>query len=230
MTSETRYLDFDGHRLTYRVSGTGPVLVVLCLYRRRADMAQARMLSERWKVFQIAPLGHGYSDRVPGYAGELLADQVLAVLDRHNVYRFVIWGYSAGGAMTLCIARATSRTAGVVCGGLVPQAPTPGALRRLDRRLRLDHPSRSLWWWMKNFDWNDEVGKMSCVRLFYWGSEDHHMANGLRRVRDQLTLQDVDFIEFPGLDHGACNAPEALEHAVVPTVSNWISRSLGPSW
>src|SRR6476659_7820905 len=114
--AETRHLDFDGHRLAYRVNGDGPALVVMSLYRRREDAVQARILSDRWRVFQIQPLGYGYSERVPGYAGEALAAQVVAVLDRHGVNRFIVWGYSQGGAMAACIARGTRRTAGLVCG------------------------------------------------------------------------------------------------------------------
>ena len=69
MESETLHLDFDGHRIAYRVTGRGPALVVLSLYRRRADMLQARLLSGRRQVFQIAPLGYGSSERVPGLHG-----------------------------------------------------------------------------------------------------------------------------------------------------------------
>ncbi len=54
--SETRGLEFDGHHLAYRVTGEGPALVVLSLYRRREDMIQARVLSDRWQVFQIIHL------------------------------------------------------------------------------------------------------------------------------------------------------------------------------
>jgi pimeloyl-ACP methyl ester carboxylesterase len=230
VASEIRYVDFDGHQLAYRVSGHGPALVVLSLYRRRPDMAQARMLSDRWQVFQVAPLGYGYSERVPGYAGELLRDQVQSVLDRHGVDRFVVWGYSAGAAMALCIARATPRSAGLVCGGFAPRPMTPGVMRQLDRRLRPDHPSRSLWWWYNSFDWSDEVRAMSGARLFYWGSEDRQMAKWLRGTRDRDAQQNADFLELPGLDHGACNPPESRENPAVPAVADWISRRLGPAW
>ena len=123
---ETQYVDFDGHRLTYRMSGSGPALVVLNLYRRRLDMVQDRMLSDTCQVFQVAPLGYGYSDRVPGYSGDRLAEQVLRVLDHHDVDHFVVWGYSAGGAMALCIAQSTPRAVGVVTGA---QPPAPGPFR-----------------------------------------------------------------------------------------------------
>lgn len=224
-----RYVEFDGHRLAYRVSGRGPALVVLSLYRRREDMSPARMLSENYRVFQVAPLGYGYSDRVPGYAGERLAAQVLRVLDHHGVDHFVVWGYSAGGAMALCVARSTSRAVGAIIGGFSPSDLSPGRLRQLDRRLAPDHPSRSLWWWFTEFDWTAEVAAMPCALLFYWGSEDRMMAKPLRRMRGQLDPQGVaDFVEVPGLDHAGCNAPTAWESEVVPAAARWLA-TLGRS-
>lgn len=216
--SQILHLDFRGHRLAYRVSGNGPALVVVHLYRRRLDVVQARMFSDRWQVFEIAPLGYGYSDRVPGYAGEHLAEQILTVLDHHRVDRFVVWGYSAGGAMSLCVARATDRAAGLVIGGFAPYRMTPGIMRQLDRRLRPDHPSRSLWWWYNGFDWPDEVNAISGARLCYWGGNDVQMAKRLRAMREQLMFQDLDFIEFPAFDHRECNSPGALASNVVPAV------------
>lgn len=221
---------FDGHRLAYRISGAGPALVVLNLYRRRPDMPQARILADRWRVFQISPIGYGYSERVPGYAGELLASQILAVLDQHDVERFVIWGYSAGGAIALCVARATDRADGVVCGGFAPYPMSPATMRQLDRRLRPDHPSRSLWWWYNAFDWPDQVTSLNCARLFYWGADDRQMAKKLRGLRGQLAFQNTEFIEFPGLDHGGCNTPETLTNPVIPSVENWLSQTLGSTW
>ena len=103
VVSQACQLDFDGHRLAYRVSGQGPALVVLNLYRRR-DLMQSQLLSHQWQVFELCPLGYGYSDRVPGYAGEALVPQVHAVLDAHGVDRFIVWGFSAGGAMASVMA------------------------------------------------------------------------------------------------------------------------------
>lgn len=188
-------------------------------------MVHVRMLGDRCEVFHITPVGYGESDRVPGYAGEALPDQVLAVLDRHEVNRFVVWGYSAGGAMAACVARATPRAAGLVCGGFCPiDALPPGTMRSLDRRLRPDHASRSLWWWFKTFDWATELASMSCARLLYWGSKDRQMAGRLQRAQREMELQEVEFVEFAGLDHAGCNAREALEGQVVPTIANWLSR------
>lgn len=234
--TETRHLDFDGHRLAYRATGEGPALVVMSLYRRREDVVQCQVLSDRWRVFQIQPLGYGYSERVPGYAGEALADQVLAVLDHHRVDRFVVWGYSQGGAMAACVARATPRTAGLVCGAFsILDHPSDAQMRRMDRRLPPDAASRSLWAWVRRFNWAEELRTMPCPSLLYWGSEDRH-AKGLRRARALLGGQDlfggqeVEFVEYEGLGHEAGGEPQFLADAVIPMVVDWTARRLGPTW
>ncbi len=210
--TEAHQLDFDGHPLAYRVTGEGPALVVLSL-------------------------GYGHSERVPGYAGEALASQVLAVLDHHGVDRFVVWGYSKGGAMAACVARGTPRTAGLVCGAYsILDHPTDSTMKQMDRRLRPDHPSRTLWAWVKRFNWVDELRKMSCPSLFYWGSDDRH-ASGLRHTRELLggqdlfgRQQDVEFGEHPGLGHEAGGDPQFLADSVIPMVVEWTARRLGSSW
>jgi hypothetical protein len=204
-------------------------LVVVGQYWRGEDEVRTRLLSERWQVFHITPIGYARSDRAPGYAGEALPGQVLAVLDNHDVERFAIWGYSAGAAMAACVARATPRAAALVCGGYNLFEPlTPGKLRQLDRRLRPDHASRSLWWWVNSFDWASEVGAMSCACLLYWGSEDRQVAKKLRSATaSPLLIQDFDHIEFAGLDHVTCDSREALESDILPTVGGWLSSRLG---
>jgi pimeloyl-ACP methyl ester carboxylesterase len=228
--SETHHVEFDGHRVAYRVAGDGPAVVVLHLYRRREDRIHLRLFSDRWQVFEVAPLGYGRSDRVPGYSGEALPDQILTVLDHHDVDRFIIWGDSAGGAMAACIARGTPRTAGLVCGSLsLFDFPTDGMMRQMDRRVPPDDASRSLWPWVKRYDWDEELRAMTCPRLLYWGSEDRQMAKKLRRARKRLTLQDVDFVEFAGLDHGAF-IDEVLADVVFPAVTSWVDQRLGATW
>lgn len=229
--SETQHVDFDGHRVAYRVAGDGPAVVVLNLYRRVEDMVQLRLLSNRWQVFEVAPLGFGRSDRVPGYAGEALPHQVGAVLDEHGVDRFVIWGFSAGGAMAACIARGAPRVAGLICGALAPfDFPTEGMLRQMDRRLPPDSPSRSLWAWFKRFDRAQELSAMSIPRLLFWGSEDRQMAKRLRMASQRFDLQDVDFVEYPAVGHEVGGDETLVKDLVIPTVVDWTARTLGPTW
>jgi pimeloyl-ACP methyl ester carboxylesterase len=224
---DTHHVDFDGHRLAYRVSGRGPAVVIVSQYWRKEDEVYSRLLSHRWQVFRVTPVGYGHSGRVPGYAGEALTGQIVAVLDRHEVDGFAIWGYSAGGAMAACVARATPRVAALICGGYNLFTPlTAGTLRQLDRRLHPDHPSRSLWWWVSTFDWNSEVRAMSCPVLLYWGSDDLQ-SKKLRRAQARLTLNDVDFVELAGLDHTACNTQEALREHVKPVIDQWLSSRVG---
>jgi pimeloyl-ACP methyl ester carboxylesterase len=231
VATRTLEFDYDGHRLAYRVSGRGPVLVVIGQYWRKVSDVAAQLLENQYLVVQITPVGYGQSDRVPGFAGEALAGQVLAVLDHHNADRFVIWGYSAGGAMAACVARATQRAAGLVCGGFSLFDPlTPGTMRQLDRRLDSEHASRSLWPWVNSFDWVEELKGLAAPCLMYWGGDDRQMARKLRRSQAQLMLEQVDFVELPGLDHGACHSSDALRRHIVPTLKQWITRRLGPSW
>ncbi|NYJ75880.1 alpha/beta fold hydrolase [Allobranchiibius huperziae] len=223
-------MTFDGHRLAYRVHGSGPALVIVNQYWRAEDEVHTQLLSDRWQLFHITPVGYGESARVPGYAGEALCDQVLAVLDRHEVERCVIWGYSAGGAMAACVARATTRVSAMVCGGYSLFDPlTPGTLRQLDHRLRPDHASRSLWWWVNRFDWSNEVATMPCASLFYWGSDDRQMATKLRRAQNQLLLGDAEFVEFAGLDHASCNTHDALREHVIPMITERLRSRAGRS-
>jgi pimeloyl-ACP methyl ester carboxylesterase len=228
--TETHYLEYDGHRLAYRIAGKGPALVVLNLYRRREDTIQVQLLSDAFKVVEVAPLGYGRSDRVAGYAGEALADQVLSMLDHHGVDRFVIWGYSAGGAMAACIARETPRAAGVACGGFAFDSLTDGVMRQMERRLPEGHPGRTLWPWVRSFDWAEELMAMSSPLLFYWGAEDRQMAKRLRRMRGQLWRDGIDFAEFECLDHAACGGDEAAREVVIPAVRSWVARRLGGPW
>jgi pimeloyl-ACP methyl ester carboxylesterase len=231
--SETQYIDFDGHRMAYRVAGEGPAVVVLQLYRRRDPMIHSRALSDLWQVFEVSPVGYGRSDRVPGYAGEALPDQILTVLDHHGVDRFMIWGYSKGGAMAACIARATPRAAALVCAAFALGAiPTDGGMRQMDRRVRPDDSDRTLWTWVKGIDWADELRSMTLPRLFFWGSEDTsvQMAKRLRRMRELFVNEDIDFIEFPGFGHADIGSDEVSTELVFPTVVEWASRRLGPTW
>ena len=56
------------------------------------------------------------------------------------------------------------------------------------------------------------------------------MAKKLWLAQQRLTLQAVDFVEFEGLDHGACNTEAALTGLVIPAVVSWVARRLGQAW
>ncbi len=202
-------------------------MVVLRNDRRRADFPQVA-LRDRYRVFQIFPLGFGRSDRPKPPRPETLPDQILAVLDEHDVERFVVWGYSQCAAFAACVARATPRVAGLVCGGLAPGAISPAVLRRLDRMLPEGHQSRPFWRLFASVDWVAELAEMRFPRLLYFGSHDRQMAAAMRRARDVLEPHGVDFLELDGLGHAIDDA--TLSTVVVPSVADWIDRRIGRTW
>jgi pimeloyl-ACP methyl ester carboxylesterase len=232
MWSELRYLDIEGHRLAFREVGSGPILIVLNLYRRRAALVDPKSLADRFRLIQVMPIGFGYSDRVPGYAGERLAHQLHVVVDEcDDDQNFVVWGYSAGGAMALSVAKQSQRCAGAICGGLAPIGfPTPGAMRQMDRRLAPDAPPRSLWWWFTTIDWTDELARSTAPVLFYWGGTDRQMAKRLQRMSEILSFARLDFVELPGHDHAGANQPATVDREVTPAVERWLSERLGSRW
>jgi pimeloyl-ACP methyl ester carboxylesterase len=159
-----------------------------------------------------------------------MTDQILAVLDHYERGQFVVSGYSAGGAMAAAVACSTDRAIGMVCGGFALAPARPSVARRLDRRLAPKHPSRELWAWMAQFKWPDALAERSIPRLLYWGSEDRQMARTLRKLREELALRDVDFVEFAGYSHAGCNTEPALTQGVVPTLRRWaVNHGLIPA-
>ncbi|HZX07976.1 alpha/beta fold hydrolase, partial [Kribbella sp.] len=73
-------------------------------------------LAERFRVFQLHPIGFGASDRPDVYDFGSIGEQVLAVLDHEGVDRFSVWGFSQTACMAAMVARSTDRAGiGVAC-------------------------------------------------------------------------------------------------------------------
>jgi pimeloyl-ACP methyl ester carboxylesterase len=217
---------FAGHGISYRVDGSGPALVLVKPHRSPKIYDLMALLSDRYTVIQIEPLGFGWSDRPSDYPPAGVHEQVLTVLDREGVDSFAVWGYSQGGAMSLAIAQATRRVTAMVAGGWSPMgAPTDAWMRRADRKQQIPIGSRVFWRWYARFDWLDELATMQCPRLVYVGTADRPRMSGPRgipRTRDALAQRGVTVMEFRGLDHGTCNAEPALSACVVPAVLDWL--------
>jgi pimeloyl-ACP methyl ester carboxylesterase len=205
-------------------------VVLVKPHRHPKDYPHLRVLSSRYRVIQIEPLGFGSSDRPAEYPRVGLHEQVLTVLDSENVERFVAWGYSQGGAMAAAVAQATPRAAAMVAGGFSPfGGPTDSALSRMDREQRVPIASRAFWHWYKRFDWLHELAALRCPRLIYVGGEDRTHAPAIQRTRNQLTGHGVSVVRFEGLDHRTCNDEPALSTQVIPTVVSWLDDNVGAS-
>lgn len=222
---------FAGHDIAYRVAGHGAALVVVKPHRYPRDYRQLRLLSDRYQVIQVEPLGFGSSDRPQDYPGAGLHEQVLAVADREAVGRFVIWGYSQGGAMAAMVAQASPRVAAMVAGGFsLASEPTAAWLDRIEREQRVPVAARAFWRQFTRFDWVDELAAMGCPRLLYVGRDDRNRTAGLQRIRASLTDGGATLIEFDGLDHQTCNDEPAMSSRVVPAVAGWLNDTVGTSW
>lgn len=219
---------FCDHRISYCVVGSGPPLVVPKPHRgkRNALYGWVPWLASRYTVFQVEPLGHGWSDRPRDHPTVGIHEQIHTVLDQEGVDRFGVWGYSAGGAMAMVVAQASPRVTAMVCGGWSPtERYSEAALRRMDREQRMPVGQRAAIDWYQRFIWLDELAVMQIPRLVYVGARDGPRVRGPRgipRTRDALVERGVVVLEFEGLDHDTCMQEPAFSTIVGPTVANWL--------
>lgn len=214
---------YEGHRVAYQVVGDGPVVVVMKPYP-----ALVNVLAENgFRVVEVHPLGFGRrSDRPAGsdYPAGGIHEQVRAVLDEENIGRFVVWGFSQGGSMAMCVAQGIpDRVDALVAGAcLLIDEPSDAWMARSERQGRVPVGPMTFWRWFRRFDWLEELGAMPFPRLFYVGTEDTGRVRALRRHRDALVERGLEIMEFEGLDHRM--AENQLER-VVPDVLDWLRQA-----
>jgi pimeloyl-ACP methyl ester carboxylesterase len=199
-----QYVVLRGVRIAYRASGAGPALVLMKNNRRPPDYPVADLLSERFRVLQIHPVGFGASDRPEGYDFGSIGEQVLAVLDHEGIDRFAVWGFSQPAAMSAVAARSTGRAAALVMGGFPPiGSPTDGEMRRMAREPRLPRPPLEFWRHYRSYDWHHELRCFSGAKVVYMGTADPAIRR-LRRLRPVLEGIGFAYLEFDGLTHATC--------------------------
>lgn len=200
--------------------------------RRPLDFPTATVLSDRFRVLQIHPVGFGASDRPADYAFGSIDAQVLAVLDREGVDRFVVWGFSQPGFMAAMTARATERAAALIIGGgSLIGFPSDAMMRRLEREPRLPRASLEFWRASRRFDWHHELRVLGRPALIYLGTADPAWKR-LRRLRPVLRGCGCDVIEFPDLDHqsaGLGGTGVGLRRTVA-AITEWLDRRLPSGW
>ncbi|HET6986742.1 MAG TPA: alpha/beta hydrolase [Kribbella sp.] len=223
-----QYVALDGARIAYRVSGTGPALVLMKNNRRPPDYPVAELLSRRFRVLQIHPVGFGASDRPEGYDFGSIGAQVLAVLDHEGINRFGVWGFSQPAAMSAVVARSTGRAAALVMGGFPAiGSPTDGEMRRMEREPRLPRPPLEFWRHHRSYDWHHELRCFAGTKVVYIGTADPAIRR-LRRLRPVLEGIGFTYLEFHGLTHATCGLgdPSSNGQRVAQTVVNCLlSRS-----
>jgi pimeloyl-ACP methyl ester carboxylesterase len=102
-----RYVDVNGLRLRYIVTGQGPTLVLLHTLRTQLDMFQKVVpeLAKRFQVYALDYPGHGYSDIPPvHYTADFFVTSVARFLDRLDIENATLVGESIGGTIALLLA------------------------------------------------------------------------------------------------------------------------------
>jgi pimeloyl-ACP methyl ester carboxylesterase len=102
-----RYVEVDGLRLRYIVTGRGPALVLLHTLRTQLDMFQKMIpeLARHHRVYALDYPGHGWSDipQVP-YSPDFFVHTVGRFLDRLDIAGATLVGESIGGSIALLLA------------------------------------------------------------------------------------------------------------------------------
>ncbi|NEE02283.1 alpha/beta fold hydrolase [Phytoactinopolyspora halotolerans] len=223
---------YDGCLVWYRISGSGPPLVLIRQNRVPKNDQQLALFAGRFTAIQVTPVGFGASDRPVGYRPPGgIAPSILAALDQEGIDRFVVRGYSQGGAMAAVVAQATRRVCAMIADGSpVIGVPTPGTLRRLDKEPRLPVGAHAFWHYYAGFEWDRELTTMECTKIVYFGSEDRSTASQVRRSRERLIACGVDVFEFSSLDHRTCGSGTDAERRVVPTLLDALDAALPSGW
>lgn len=226
------YAVLGGARIAYRVAGHGPVLVLIKNDQRPRDFSAVAQLANRFRVVQVHPVGFGASDRPADYAFGSIDDQVLAVMDREQIERFAVWGFSQTACMAALVARSTQRAVALIAGGAeLVGVPTDTTMRRLEREPRLPRASLEFWRAYRQFDWHHELKTMTQPKLVYIGTADGGWIR-VHRAQPVLTACGCHYVEFDGLDHdsaGLSADTHGLERTV-PSITGWLEQQLPPTW
>jgi pimeloyl-ACP methyl ester carboxylesterase len=204
-----QYVERAGSRIAYQVRGSGPALVLLKNNRRPPQYPVSDFLADRFRVFQLHPIGFGASDRPHVYDFGDIGSQVLTVLDHEGVDRFSVWGFSQTACMAAMVARSTDRAVGLAMGGVAPIGfPSDGEMRRMEREPRLPRAALEFWRDYRSHDWHHELRCYPGITVAYMGSADPAIRR-FRRLRAVLGGIGVAYLEFEGLNHGTCGLGDA---------------------
>ena len=118
VTSDQGYVDHQGARIWYATFGAGPTVIMLhggLGHSGNWGYQVPALTSSGYRAILIDSPGHGHSTRDERpYTYELMASDVLAVMDHLQLEKAAFVGWSDGACTALVLARnAASRSAGV---------------------------------------------------------------------------------------------------------------------
>ncbi|UCE38755.1 MAG: alpha/beta fold hydrolase, partial [Thermoplasmata archaeon] len=124
------YVENNGVRIYYEIEGKGPPLVLQHGWSNSLeywrDFGYIEPLKEDYRLILIDARGHGKSD-IPddpeAYEMDLMAEDVITVLDHLNIGKAHFLGYSSGGWIAFHLAKiAPERFTSFIIGGAHPYA------------------------------------------------------------------------------------------------------------
>ena len=249
------YADNNGVRIHYEVEGAGPPLVLQ--HGLTSDMSRWHVngyvdaLKSDYTLILIDAHGHGDSDKPydgEAYDRQIMASDVVAVLDAEGVEKSHYLGYSMGGSIGFGLAESfPDRFHSLIIGGMHPypmvgmdnmlesleggmesyvaaMEPQPDAERK-KRLIANDHRSiiAASIGLRDRPDLSHVLPTMSMPCLVYAGDADGLHVGAEECVKH---MPNVTWAYLPGLDHG-----QAMERSdlVLPHVTGFLNTVIGSS-
>jgi len=197
-TSKSGYLDVNGAKLFYRVVGQGSPVVLLHGGLANSDYwgNQVKVLAPHHTVILLDSRGHGRSGRdAQAYGYDLMADDVVALLDRLKIKKADVVGWSDGAILGLDLAirhpervgkifafAANSTTDGVIAG--VEKNPTFAAyIDRAGQEYKKLSPTPD-----KYDEFVEQISHM-------WASQPSWSDADLKKIKTPVLIVDGDHDE-----------------------------------
>ena len=228
----------DGTRVAYDRCGSGPAIVLLhgggSMRQEWHEAGYVSRLRDNFTVITVDLRGHGESG-LPidsaDYTTDKIGQDILAVADVCGVERFIIWGMSYGGKVSLYLAVQSERVAKLILVGTPLGLGVLGELRQdaidfcahwppivqaqRDGTLDLDSLSQDdqdflgrfnvpvmLAWVKAMLDWSAiEPADFCWPTRWLVGSEDRHAMASFKQYEESLKGSRVQVRIVEGLDH-----------------------------
>jgi pimeloyl-ACP methyl ester carboxylesterase len=225
-TRDTGYVDHDGARIWYATFGSGPSVILLhggLGHSGNWGYQVPTLISAGRRVVLVDSRGHGRSTRdLRPFTYELMASDVLAVMDALRIEKAAVVGWSDGACTGLVLARKTpERVAGVFFFGcnMDPSGtkefePTP-ILDRCFGRHRRDYAELSAT--------PDQFKAFAETVSLMQRSEPNYSAHDLADIHVPVTIVQSEHDEFIKPEHAeylARSIPGA-ELILLPGVSHF---------
>ena len=216
------YLEHDGARIWYSTYGSGsPVLLLHGGLGHSGNWGYQvpALISSGYRVILIDSRGHGRSTRdTQPFSYELMASDVLAVMDALHLERAALVGWSDGACTSLVLAAKTpSRVAGVfffACNmdpsGVTPFAATPALDRCFARHVK-DYAELSAT--PDNF--KDFVADLTLMQQ----TQPNYSADDLAKISVPVAIVQSEHDEFIKREHAEYLA-QSLPNAQLVTLDN----------